>query len=231
MSGSTYLVGEIIVFMALATLIGYAVGRLTRRSAPAVSTTEMTALRERSTLLEREVDELTAALVEARGSAADSSAQERAEMAEREAAGLGRRLDEAAKRIEALQAERDEWMELAETSLADAGVAAAEAVDGATDAESGAVSEEEAAETQGLREELERRTAHIARLEQVAADAKRLERELEARNDRIGQLERVLEANAADRALSDSNAASIGVSVGAGTYADSRLTFDPTDGS
>ncbi len=230
MSGSTYLVGEIIVFMALATLIGYAVGRLTRRSAPAVSTTEMTALRERSTLLEREVDELTAALVEARGSAADSGAQERAEMAEREAAGLGRRLDEAAKRIEALQAERDEWMELAETSVAETSVAA-EAVDGATDAESGAVSEEEAAETQGLREELERRTAHIARLEQVAADAKRLERELEARNDRIGQLERVLEANAADRALSDSNAASIGVSVGAGTYADSRLTFDPTDGS
>ena len=151
-------------------------------------------------------------------------------MAEREAAGLGRRLDEAAKRIEALQAERDEWMELAETSVAEASVAA-EAVDGATDAESGAVSEEEAAETQALREELERRTAHIARLEQVAADAKRLESELEARNDRIGQLERVLEANAADRALSDSNAASIGVSVGAGTYADSRLTFDPTDGS
>ena len=224
MSGSTYLVGEIIVFMALATLIGFAVGRLTRRSAPSMSTSEMTTLRERSTLLEREVDELTAALVEARAASGDSGALERAEMAEREAAGLGRRLDDAVKRIESLQAERDEWMELAEAAESTtAGVV--------EPSDSAAASEAEAEEAVALRQELERRTAHIARLEQVAADAKRLERELEAREDRIGHLERVLEANAADRALSDANAASIGISVGAGTYADSRLTFDPTDGA
>lgn len=226
MSGSMYLVGEIIVFMALATLIGFGVGRVTGRKAPSLSNAEMTALRERTTLLEREVDELTAALVDARASNGEAAADERAKMAEREAAGLGRRLDEAVQRIEALQAERDEWMEHAEA--ADAGSEAAGA-DGL--GEVGVVSAEEAAEAQELRDELERRTAHIARLEQVAADAKRLEQELEARNDRIGQLERVLEANAADRAVSEGNAASIGISLGAGTYADSRLTFDPTDGS
>jgi hypothetical protein len=218
-----YLAGEIIVFMALATLIGFAVGRVTRRSTPAMSTAEMTAIRERTTLLEREVDELTAALVAERASNGDTAAQERAEMAEREAAGLGRRLDDAVQRIEALKAERDEWMELAEAADANAGADA-----------DGQVSDDdpmESEETRALREELERRTAHIARLEQVAADAKRLERELEARNDRIGDLERVLEANAAGRALTDATAASIGISVGAGNYADSRLTFDPTDGS
>ncbi len=225
MSGSMYLIGEIIVFMVLATMIGFAVARLTRRKAPAMPTGEITALRERTTLLEREVDELTAALVEARAANGDAAALERAEMAEREAAGLGRRLDEAVQRIDALQAERDEWRELVES--ADAAVMA----DVGEPGESDGASEAETAEAQELRKELERRTAHIARLEQVATDAKRLEQELEARNDRIGHLERVLEANAADRALSEGNAASIGVSVGAGSYADSRLTFDPTDGS
>ena len=61
-----------------------------------------------------------------------------------------------------------------------------------------------------------------------------LESELAARHNRIGDLEAALEANVANRAHAEGDAASIGISMGAGNYADSRLEFeawDPTDES
>ena len=234
MSGTLFLIGEIVVFMIAATAIGFIVGRITRRRSPAgINVAEVTALRERSSLMEREVDELRAALTDARSTASRGAEagelQSRAAMAEREAEGLERRLREASERINELAAERDEWMEVAAAGPAEEpvnDVIAAESVATPTAAE--------IEELETLRAEVERRRAEIARLEQVAADAARLESELAARNNRIGDLEAALEANVANRAHAEGDAASIGISMGAGNYADSRLEFeawDPTDES
>ena len=234
MSGTLFLIGEIVVFMIAATAIGFIVGRITRRRSPAgINVAEVTALRERSSLMEREVDELRAALTDARSTASRGAEagelQSRAAMAEREAEGLERRLREASERINELAAERDEWMEVAAAGPAE------EPVNDVIAAESVATpSAAEIEELETLRAEVERRRAEIARLEQVAADAARLESELAARNNRIGDLEAALEANVANRAHAEGDAASIGISMGAGNYADSRLEFeawDPTDES
>lgn len=234
MSGTLFLIGEIVVFMIAATAIGFIVGRITRRRSPAgINVAEVTALRERSSLMEREVDELRAALTDARSTASRGAEagelQSRAAMAEREAEGLERRLREASERINELAAERDEWMEVAAAGPAE------EPVNDVIVAESVATpSAAEIEELETLRAEVERRRAEIARLEQVAADAARLESELAARNNRIGDLEAALEANVANRAHAEGDAASIGISMGAGNYADSRLEFeawDPTDES
>ena len=234
MSGTLFLIGEIVVFMIAATAIGFIVGRITRRRSPAgINVAEVTALRERSSLMEREVDELRAALTDARSTASRGAEagelQSRAAMAEREAEGLERRLREASERINELAAERDEWMEVAAAGPAE------EPVNDVIVAESDATpSAAEIEELETLRAEVERRRAEIARLEQVAADAARLESELAARNNRIGDLEAALEANVANRAHAEGDAASIGISMGAGNYADSRLEFeawDPTDES
>ena len=218
MSGTLFLIGEIVVFMIAATAIGFIVGRITRRRSPAgINVAEVTALRERSSLMEREVDELRAALTDARSTASRGAEagelQSRAAMAEREAEGLERRLREASERINELAAERDEWMEVAAAGPAE------EPVNDVIAAESVATpSAAEIEELETLRAEVERRRAEIARLEQVAADAARLESELAARNNRIGDLEAALEANVANRAHAE----------------DSRLEFeawDPTDES
>jgi len=226
MSGTLYLIGEIVAFMAAATVLGFILGRVSRRSRPSLNTAELTVLRERSSLLETEVDELTAALTQARVNAAgpDGTAQGRAAMAEREAEGLERRLREAAVRIRQLEQERDEWVEIAELAEADAPGPAGRPE--GTDQPSDTV---ETSDLAALQAELARRTAQIAHLEQVAGDAHRLEDELAARDDRIGHLEAALEANAAARASSDVDAAAIGVSLGAGEYADALLEFDAWD--
>jgi chromosome segregation ATPase len=232
MSGTLFLIGEIVVFMVAATAIGFIVGRMTRRRSPAnMNVGEITALRERSSLLEREVDELTAGLTEARAAVSRAGdggeLQSRAAMAEREAEGLERRLREASERIAALTSERDEWMALAEAGAAEV-VGTPEATERVE-----ALSPADLEELETLRAEVEKRRAEIARLEQVAHEAARLESELTARNNRIGDLEAALEANVANQAThAEGDAASIGVSMGAGNYADSRLEFeawDPTD--
>jgi len=309
MSGTLFLIGEIVLFMIGATAVGFVFGRLTRRTRPAGNLREVTAERERTSLLEREVDELTNALTEARAAAAravdDGELQSRAAGAEREAEGLDRRLREAAERIAELESERESASERlregseriaelegergsdddrlreaagriaeleGERDTQDRGLReateriaelerqresedwderlreaseritqleverdelleqlttprAVAATDTATDSEASA----ESPELADLRDELERREAEIARLEQVAAEARQLEEALEAREGRIGDLEAALEATAANRHPGEPDAASIGTSMGAGNYADSRLEFDAWD--
>jgi chromosome segregation ATPase len=253
MSGTLFVIGEIALYMAAATVIGLLLGRLTARAGSRSGGSEVTALRRRATTLEGEVDRLEAALSSASADAA------RAAMAEREAEGLERRLRDASQRVTALQAEREELVERLESSTgaADSGVVAGleeqivQAADRIAvlqaerndlmerlestmaDAEVDGVSANAAddEETAALRLELERRRAEIARLERVAVDAARLEQELAVRNHRIGDLEARLEATTATHSIAEADAASIGVSMGAGNYADSRLEFDAWDAS
>lgn len=229
MSGSLTLIGEILAFMGLATFVGFAIGRLSGRGRPKLNVAELTALRERTSLLEREVDELTAALTEARLTAdagADAAAlQSKLAMAEREAEGLDRRLQEAVQRIADLEDERDELRDAAAVA-ADDGTPVGAGHHGSDADDQDAI---DPAELEALREELARRTEMINRLERVAADANRLQNEIAVRDDRIGRLEAALEANAANRAVAEGDAASIGMSVGAGNYADSRLEFEAYD--
>jgi DNA repair exonuclease SbcCD ATPase subunit len=254
MSGTLFVIGEIVLYLAAATVIGLLLGRLTARIGSRSDAGEVAASRRRTATLESEVGRLESAL-----SAAQTDA-DRAAMAEREAEGLERRLREASEQVAELQAERDALFARLEPAggMTDPGVVAAleerlvEAADRivvlqaerneliaqlesvAADPESidGApveIFDDE--EMAALRLELERRRAEIARLERVAADAARLEQELVVRNHRIGDLEARLEATAAAHAITDGDAASIGVSMGAGNYADSRLEFDPWDAS
>jgi chromosome segregation ATPase len=222
MSGTLILIAEIVIFMVLATAVGFGIGRLTRRAGSGPPTAEMASLRTRVAELDHEVADLTAQLVEARlhgDRESDVELEERAAMAEREAAGLERRLTEAVARVGELERERDEWIQLAEQAEAAAGTRDVDAGDGHD------ASEDVAA----LRVELDKRTAQVAHLERVANQAGRLEGELAAREDRIGDLEAALEARAASQASTDGDAAAIGISVGAANYADSRLTFDAWD--
>jgi chromosome segregation ATPase len=264
MSGTLFLIGEIVLYLVAATLIGVLLGRLTTKLGSTSGRREATSLRRKTAALEAEVDRLEAALTTAKADAARAAdtgeLEARAAMAEREAEGLDRRLREASERLAALQMERDELVERLEfpgaptdTGVVDSleqrlgeaseRIAALEAernaladrletielVERPAALPAEAIPEPDDEEMAELRSELHRRRAEIARLERVAADAARLEEELAVRNHRIGDLEARLEATAASQPPGDATAASIGVSMGAGNYADSRLEFEAWD--
>jgi chromosome segregation ATPase len=94
----------------------------------------------------------------------------------------------------------------------------------AIDHESGGVEAQEA-EIAQLRAEMQRHRAEIARLQGAETKIPALQAEVEARGGRIAELEAALRSGA----TTSDDAASIGISLGGGNFADTSIEFDSPD--